>query len=66
MEKLGKLTFRLATERDRTLVEQFCKSEIYSNNISLEAMKWEWCLRNGAWTVAIHEDKIISLSLIHI
>ena len=65
MEKLGKLTFRLATERDRTLVEQFCKSQNYSNNTSLEAMKWEWCLRNGAWTVAIHEDKIISIAGIH-
>ena len=37
MDILGKTTFRLATENDRSLVEQFCKSQNYSNNTSLEA-----------------------------
>jgi hypothetical protein len=65
MEKLGKLKFRFATIEDTHLVEQFCKSQNFSNNTSLKKMKWEWCLDVGAWTIALDEDKIISIAGIH-
>jgi len=28
-------------------------------------MKWEWCLENGAWTIALHNNKIVSIAGIH-
>jgi|TARA_B100001013_G_scaffold319802_1_gene228896 hypothetical protein len=65
MDKLGKLTFRFATNNDKPLVEDFCKLQKDNNNTSLEKMKWDWCLKNGTWTVAIYEDKIVSIAGIH-
>lgn len=65
MATLGKLQFRFATERDRSLVEQFCKDQDFSNNTSLDKMKWEWCLEVGAWTVAIDNEKIVSIAGVH-
>jgi len=42
-----------------------CDNLGYKNNNSLKAMKWDWCLENGAWFATYKEDKIISLSGIH-
>lgn len=57
--------FRFATKDDQSLVEQFCNSQNFSNNTSLDKMKWNWCLDVGAWTIAIEDDKIISIAGIH-
>jgi len=65
MVKLGKMNFRFATKDDESLVEKFCKSQNFSNNTSLKKMKWEWVLEEGAWTVATHKDKIVSIAGIH-
>lgn len=65
MATLGKLQFRFATEKDRSLVEQFCKDQNFSNNTSLDKMKWEWCLEVGTWTVATDDEKIVSIAGIH-
>jgi len=65
MVKPGKLLFRFATKNDEQLVEQFCQSQNFSNNTSLKKMKWEWCLEVGAWTIALHEGKIVSIAGIH-
>lgn len=59
------MNFRFATKDDQSLVEQFCNSQNFSNNISLDKMKWQWCLDVGAWTIAIEDDKIISIAGIH-
>lgn len=59
------MNFRFATKDDESLVEKFCKSQNFSNNISLKKMKWEWVLEEGAWTVATHKDKIVSIAGIH-
>lgn len=65
MATLGKLQFRFATEKDRSLVEQFCKDQNFSNNTSLDKMKWEWCLEVGTWTVATEDGKIVSIAGVH-
>jgi len=65
MATLGKLQFRFATEKDRSLVEQFCKDQNFSNNTSLDKMKWEWCLEVGTWTVATENGKIVSIAGVH-
>ena len=65
MATLGKLQFRFATEKDRSLVEQFCKDQNFSNNTSLDKMKWEWCLEVGTWTVATDDGKIVSIAGVH-
>ena len=65
MATLGKLQFRFATEKDRSLVEQFCKDQNFSNNTSLKKMKWEWCLEVGTWTVATEDGKIVSIAGVH-
>lgn len=65
MATLGKLQFRFATEKDRSLVEQFCKDQNFSNNTSLDKMKWEWCLEVGSWTVATDNEKIVSIAGVH-
>lgn len=65
MDKLGKLTFRFATSEDQSLIEDFCKSQSYSNNITLKKMKWFYCLEEGAWTIALENNKIVSLAGIH-
>lgn len=65
MATLGKLQFRFATEKDRSLVEQFCKDQNFSNNTSLDKMKWEWCLEVGTWTVATDDEKIVSIAGVH-
>lgn len=59
------MNFRFATKDDESLVEIFCKSQNFSNNTSLKKMKWEWVLEEGAWTVATHKDKIVSIAGIH-
>lgn len=65
MEKLGKLTFRFATAGDAPLVQTFCDSQNFSNNISLEKMKWDWCLENGAWNLALADNTVVSIAGIH-
>lgn len=62
MDKLGKLTFRFATNNDKHLVEDFCKLQKDNNNISLDKMKWDWCT---IWTIALYENKIVSIAGIH-
>ena len=62
MEKLGKLTFRTLSKSDKPAVEKFCCSQNYSNNISLEKMKWDWC---PFWCAAFDGDKIISIAGAH-
>lgn len=42
-----------------------CYRRGYMNNKSLVAMKWEWCLENGAWFATYKNDSIISLSGVH-
>lgn len=42
-----------------------CYANSYMNNKNLEAMKWDWCLSNGAWFATYKNDSIISLSGIH-
>lgn len=42
-----------------------CYRRGYMNNKSLIAMKWEWCLENGAWFATYKDDSIISVSGIH-
>ena len=62
MDKLGKLTFRFATNNDKHLVEDFCKLQKDNNNTSLETMKWDW---RPVWTIALHENKIVSIAGAH-
>ena len=62
MDKLGKLTFRFATNNDKHLVEDFCKLQKDNNNTSLEKMKWDWC---PIWTIALAENKIVSIAGVH-
>ena len=62
MEKLGKLKFRALTNNDKHAVQLFCNSQNYSNNISLEKMKWEWC---PFWCAAFDNDKIVSIAGAH-
>lgn len=62
MEKLGKLIFRSLTSDDKSAVEKFCKSQSYSNNVSLEKMKWEWC---PFWCAAFDDDRIVSIAGSH-
>ena len=65
MVELGKLKFRFATEDDESLVQQFCNSQNYSNNTTLDKMKWNWCLEVGAWTIATDNEKIVSIAGVH-
>ena len=37
----------------------------FMNNKSLIAMKWDWCLENGAWFGTMENDSIISMSGCH-
>lgn len=62
MEKLGKLKFRALTNNDKLSVEEFCNSQNFSNNISLEKMKWDWC---PFWCAAFDGDKIVSIAGAH-
>lgn len=62
MEKLGKLTFRALSDSDKSAVERFCFSQNYSNNTSLEKMKWDWC---PFWCAAFDGDKIVSIAGAH-
>lgn len=62
MEKLGKLTFRTLFKNDRNAVEIFCNSQSYSNNTSLEKMKWDWC---PFWCAAFDQDRIVSIAGAH-
>ena len=59
------MDFRFATANDKDKVLDFCNSQNFSNNTSLEKMKWQWCLDTGAWTVAIVDNKIVSIAGIH-
>lgn len=62
MEKLGKLKFRTLSKNDRDAVEIFCNSQSYSNNTSLEKMKWDWC---PFWCAAFDEERIVSIAGAH-
>jgi len=62
MEKLGRLTFRTLSKNDRDAVKIFCNSQSYSNNTSLEKMKWDWC---PFWCAAFDQDRIISIAGAH-
>lgn len=62
MEKLGKLQFRKLSIDDTDLVLKFCKSQNYTNNISLNTMKWEWC---PYWCGAIDNEKLVSIAGAH-
>lgn len=42
-----------------------CYRNGYKNNVSLNAMKWDWCLENGTWFGTIENDRIISMSGCH-
>jgi|TARA_B100000902_G_scaffold399096_1_gene468386 hypothetical protein len=59
------MEFRFATATDKDKVLQFCNSQSFSNNTSLEKMKWQWCLDTGAWTVAIVCGRIVSIAGVH-
>lgn len=65
MAILGKLKYRFATPEDRPLVQQFCNSQNFSNNTTLDKMKWDWCLEVGAWTIATDNEKIVSIAGVH-
>lgn len=65
MAILGKLQYRFATPEDRPLVQQFCNSQNFSNNTTLDKMKWDWCLEVGAWTIATDNEKIVSIAGVH-
>jgi hypothetical protein len=62
MEKHGRITFRSLSKNDRDAVEEFCNSQNYSNNTSLEKMKWDWC---PFWCAAFDGDKIVSIAGAH-
>lgn len=42
-----------------------CENRGFKNNSSLKAMKWDWCLENGAWYGTSVNDKLVSISGIH-
>lgn len=42
-----------------------CKERGYTNNSSLSAMKWDWCLESGAWYATYVDTAIVSISGIH-
>ena len=42
-----------------------CDKLGYTNNNSLKAMKFDWCINNGAWFATFKNNKIISVSGIH-
>lgn len=59
-EQLSETNIALMTFIDK------CDQRGYKNNNSLKAMKWDWCLENGAWFATYNElDEIISISGIH-
>jgi len=60
--KLENLTFRALSKLDKPAAEKFCCSQNYSNNTSLEKMKWDWC---PFWCAAFYGDKIISIAGTH-
>jgi|TARA_R110000850_G_scaffold42777_1_gene109676 hypothetical protein len=56
------MRFRLLTKDDTPLVQEFCNSQQYSNNTSLEKMKWNSC---PLWTAALVNNKIVSIAGTH-
>jgi hypothetical protein len=52
------------------LIEQFCQAAAtrgFTNNASLKMMKYAWCLSEGGiWVGTFNNDKIVSLSGIHL
>ena len=56
------MRFRLLTKDDTPLVQEFCNSQQYSNNTSLEKMKWNSC---PLWTAALVDNKIVSIAGTH-
>lgn len=42
-----------------------CDELGYKNNNSLKAIKWDWCLENGAWFATFENTRMVSLSGIH-
>lgn len=43
-----------------------CKLRGYTNNSSLSAMKWDWCLQSGAWHATYVDDRIVSITGVHL
>lgn len=62
IETHGKLIFRELTKQDTKAVEIFCKSQNYTNNVSLQTMKWDWC---PYWCGALINEKIVSIAGAH-
>lgn len=62
MDQLGKLTFKALTNNDKKAVKEFCQSQNYSNNTSLEKMKWDWC---PFWCAAFNGERIVSIAGAH-
>ena len=42
-----------------------CRSLGFENNSSLQAMKWDWCLENGAWYGTSYNRQLVSVSGVH-
>jgi len=42
-----------------------CYRKGYKNNVSLNAMKWDWCLDNGAWFATFDNDSIVAITGCH-
>jgi len=42
-----------------------CSQRGFMNNADLKAMKWEWCLENGAWFATYKDNNIISITGVH-
>jgi hypothetical protein len=55
--------------KDMSMLNDFCNTCLdlgYTNNGSLTAMKFTWCLQeNGSWWATIKNDRIISISGVH-
>jgi hypothetical protein len=42
-----------------------CKALGYTNNVSLKAMKYDWCKENGEYYCAIKDDRIVAVAGCH-
>jgi hypothetical protein len=64
MDKLGKLTYKILTDKDIPELEKFCeecKNLNYKNNASLDAMKF----KSATFFAAYDTNKIVSLAGVH-
>lgn len=64
-----KFEVRQIFNRHRPHVEKFlkkCSDLNYKNNVSLESIKWDWCLKEGSWWATYNSNnEIISISGMH-